>query len=108
MTFETRDVVEPEPAVLLCPLRHFFEALGLELIDALAAFFSLANESRAPQNAEVLRDRWPTDPETCGELRYRGAALPQAIEDRAPSGVGDGIEYICVGRGARHRSPENR
>lgn len=43
----------PELAVLLSPLRNLLDAIGLELIDALSPFLSLANQSRPPKHAEV-------------------------------------------------------
>ena len=97
VTFETRDVVMPENAILLSPRRDFLESLGLEVINALAAHFLLANKPRAAKNSEVLRDRWAAHAESRSQLRYRRTTMPQAVEDRAPSGVGDGAKHIGMG-----------
>jgi len=102
VTLETGDVVVPEPAVLLCPFRYFFQTPGLELIDALATFSFFSHEARAPEYAEVLRDRRAADAKSRSQLGDRCAAVSQAIEDRAPSGVGDCVEDIGVRRGTRH------
>ena len=103
MAFETGDVLEPELAVLLDPSRDFFEALGLELVDALASFLSFADEPCAPEDLEVLRDCGSADAESRSELGYRSAALSKAVEDRSPSGIGDRIEDVGMGLGSGHR-----
>jgi hypothetical protein len=54
MSLEARDAVVPQAPVLLGPLRDFLNAIGLELVDALASFFFFANESRASQHSQVL------------------------------------------------------
>ena len=103
MTFETGDVLEPELAVFLDPFRYFFEAFGLELVDALASFLSFADQPCAPEDLEVLRDCGSADAESRSELRYRSAALPEAVEDRSPGGISYCAEDVGMGLGSGHR-----
>ena len=50
----------------------------------------------------LLLDGAAADSESRRELGYRCVSQTQAIEDRAPSGVGDCVEDIGVRRGTRH------
>jgi len=54
MALETRDVLVPEPAILLSPLCDFLYSRGLELIDAVPSVFLLVNEVRGSKNSQVL------------------------------------------------------
>ena len=107
MTLETRDVVLPEPAVLLGPLRDFLNAVGLEPINALAPFPLFMNESRAPKNPQVLRDRRTTHPEPGCELIHRRRSFPEAVENRPPGGIGDREEDIGMGGRSGHQKMGN-
>jgi len=96
VTLETRQVLLPEPAVFLRPLRYFLNSRGLELVDALPAFLLFMNEARIAKNPQVLRYSRPTHSESWSELVHRRWTFSKSIENRPPRGVRDCAEHVRV------------
>ena len=76
----------PELLVVPHPVADVFERLGVETVQALAADAPLAHESRAPEDAELLRDSRQRHVERLRQREHRLLAVTEAIEDRAPVG----------------------
>jgi len=102
MAFEAHEIGRPEIPVRLDPLRHITQRAGREAVHALTSVAILANETGVAQHAEMLRDGWSSDVEPGRKLGNRGAAAPETIENRAPSGVGDGVKDIDTGARSGH------
>lgn len=96
MTLETRQVLLPEPAVFLRPLRYFLNSRGLELVDALPSVPLFVDETCGPENPQVLRYRGAAHPESRRELIHRRRTLSQAIENGSPRRISDGVEDVRV------------
>jgi hypothetical protein len=67
-------------------------------MEPLSAHPLHADETRGPKHVEVLGDRLARDRQRRGQLLDRqGAVGPQAFEDPASGGIGNGVEYVFHG-----------
>jgi hypothetical protein len=92
---ERLEIVEvhgPEAAVLLEPGVDSAQRFRIEVVDAMAAFPVLANEVGAAEQSQVSRDSWARHGKRLGNGSGGLAATAQKIENRAPRGIGDGLE----------------
>jgi hypothetical protein len=90
--FQISEIRAPKAAVLLNPGVDGAERLGIELINAVAAFAVLADEMSAAQQAQMLGNGGTGDWESAGNLSRWLAAAAEKIEHRAARGVGEGLE----------------
>jgi len=92
---ECLQVVEaggPEDAVLLNPGIDGAERFGIEVVDAMTSFAVLADQVRAPQKAEMLRNGRTRHREGAGDLSCGLAAAAKQIEDGTAGGIGKGLK----------------
>ena len=90
--FETRQVSAPEAAVVVEPFIYGAERLGIELVDAVAAFAVLVNQVRATKKAQVFGDGGTGDGKGSGDFSGGLAAAAEKVEDGAAGGIGQGLE----------------
>ena len=79
----------PEPFEVAAQL---VEAADLDLVDPARALPSRANEPRALEDLEVLRDRGAAHVKPFGHAAHRLRTATEALEDRAPRGVRQGLD----------------
>src|SRR5258708_37262806 len=89
---QIRQADAPEAAILLEPGIDSAERLGIELVDAVAAFAVLPHQMSPPQQAQVFRDRRAGNRKRPGNLPGRLAAPPQKVENSPARGVGESLE----------------
>ena len=97
VALEAHEVRRPEAPVRFDPPRQVAEWAWREAVDALPAFLIFPNEPRVAKHLEMLRDRGSTHREACRQLGHRDAAALQAVEDRAPRRIGDGMDDVDAG-----------
>jgi hypothetical protein len=101
--FQAIQAGTPETAVLFEPRVYRTQRLGVQPINAQAAFAMLADEMCAAQQAQVLGDGRAGDGKGARDLSGRLAAAAQEIENGAAGGIGQGLER-GLGRSSAGRS----
>jgi hypothetical protein len=87
LPFQALQLVVPEPVQ---ERAHVVEPLGPGPVVAAGAFAPLADEARALQDAQVLRDRGPGDGQLGRDLARGTLLRPDEREDPAAAGIGKG------------------
>src|SRR5258708_40060441 len=87
---QIRQADAPEAAILLEPGIDSAERLGIELVDAVAAFAVLPHQMSSSQQAQVFRDRRAGNRKRSGNLPRRPAAPPQQVQNPAAGGISEG------------------
>ena len=99
--FEVGQARAPETAVVLQPGVDGAQRFRIELVNAVASFAMLADQVRAPQQAQVLGNRGTGHRKSPGNVSSRLATSPQHVEDGAARGIGERLE-------SRLRVPDRR
>jgi hypothetical protein len=90
--FQIAQVYFPESAVLIEPGIDGAERLGVEMVDAVAAFAVLPYQVSAAQQSKVLGDGRAGDGESASDFSRRLAAAAQQIKDGTAGRIGEGLE----------------
>jgi hypothetical protein len=98
---ETGELAGPEEAVVVEPVIHGTEGLGVEAVIAMSSHAMLADEAGAAEKSEMLGDGRAGDREGAGDLSGRLMAGAEEVEDGAAGRVGEGakddVRGICDG-----------
>lgn len=87
----------PELPVALHPVMRLFKCHRPERAELLPALPAFLDQPRPLQAGQMLGDRLLGNAERLGQLVDRGRALPQAVQDHPPGGVGEGGEGVVEG-----------
>ena len=91
-SFQGRQPVFPELAVVLDPLGRVGHGAGVERKDVVAALHRAPHEFRALEHLDVLGDGVERHRKIAGDLGDAGVGQREAREDGAPRRVGHGAE----------------
>jgi hypothetical protein len=99
--FQMVQALSPKDAVLLDPGINRAQRLGIELVNAVAAFAMLAHQMGAAEKTQMLGNGGARDGEGAGDLSGRLSTSAQEVENRAAGGIGQGLEGGCGVTGRR-------
>lgn len=94
MLFQAEQVEAPEAAVLIQPTIEFPQGLGIEPVNAIAAFANFRHQARVIEYAQMFGDGRTADVKAAGDFVDRLSATSQAVENGAAGGVGDSVKNI--------------
>src|SRR2546429_5781937 len=95
-SFQAGQIGAPKNAVLFQPGVNSFQRLWIQRVKAMAAFPSLLDQMRAPQQAEMLRDCRTGNRKCAGDLAGGLTPAAKQLEDGAPRGIGESLKS-CFG-----------
>ena len=90
-SFQAGQIGAPKNAVLFQPGVNSFQRLWIQRVKAMAAFPSLLDQMRAPQQAEMLRDCRTGNRKCAGDLAGGLASAAQQVKDGTACGIGEGL-----------------
>jgi hypothetical protein len=88
VSFESVKPARPVPTIRLEPVGDFPQRLCPQSVPASLAVAAKRDQSRLPQDLQVLGDSWLAELEVCDELVDGALTLTQQIEDPTPRGIG--------------------
>jgi len=94
--FKLARLARQKNAVLFQPGVNSFQRLWIQRVKAMAAFLSLLDQMRAPQQAEMLRDCRTGNRKCAGDLAGGLTPAAKQLEDGAPRGIGESLKS-CFG-----------
>src|SRR5688572_9712783 len=102
MSLDAPQLAAPVAFEHCAPFMNASELIGVGSIHGLPAFTTCRDQPDVAQHLQVLRDRWLIEFQRRGDLRHRMLLAGNELEDVTAAWLGDGIERIRGGRGARH------
>ena len=96
---ELPEAVVPEAVVEGDPVADGGEAVGAEVVEALAALALLGDEAGVEEDAEVLGDGGSAHVEVGGEVVDGAVGVGEEAEHAAPGGMADGVEDVLLAVG---------
>src|SRR5438132_3699076 len=91
-SFQAGQIGAPKNAVLFQPGVNSFQRLWIQRVKAMAAFPSLLDQMRAPQQAEMLRDCRTGNRECPRYLPGGLTAAAKQLQDGAAGGIGESLK----------------
>ena len=91
-SFQIGKAGAPEDAVLLDPGIDCAQGIGIELVDAVAAFAVLADQVGAAQETKVLGNGWTGDGKGLRDLSGGLSAAAEKIENGAAGRIGESLK----------------
>jgi hypothetical protein len=99
------ELMAPELFKGLYPVMHSFQLLRFQVVHALFALLDHGDHADLAQHAKVLRDSRLREPERYDQRSdSQGPAPRKQLDNLAPTGLGDGVEYVGCSRRTRHAS----
>jgi hypothetical protein len=90
--FQTVQVGAPEAAIVVEPVIHGPQRLGIELVDAVPAFAVLSHQVGPAKKAQVFGDGGTGNGKGSGDFSGRLAAAAQQVKDGPPRRIGQSLK----------------